>query len=90
MFAHLIFCADISRGADGASKRRRGCKWEWVKEGVQQQPQWLDERGGGGWGGLIKTQTQVYFFSLTESSAPDAPRLAAKLLSGPRPVQQDG
>ena len=33
VFAHLIFCTDISPGADCASKQRRSCKWEWVKEG---------------------------------------------------------
>lgn len=33
VFAHLIFCTDISPGAECASKQQRGCKWEWVREG---------------------------------------------------------
>lgn len=32
VLAHLIFRADISPGADCASKQQRSCKWEWVKE----------------------------------------------------------
>lgn len=35
MFAHLIFRADISPGADCASKQQRGCKWEWVGGGYK-------------------------------------------------------
>lgn len=29
VFAHLIFHADISQGADCASEQQCSCKWEW-------------------------------------------------------------